>query len=201
MVRFNPILTFRLKFSSHTVSIPKQSPISPNSPILTFSSPQAAKIIANLLVAGGTVLFRAATQAYKQALVNGAKAGMTGPAAQAAARASKGGMPLKEAEMILGIEASSADWEEVLEKYKRLYEANDKTGSFYLLSKVYRAKETIEQEFRAQGKEVWSDDPFQQQQEQQQGGGGDEGTTTPSSNSNSDGTSQRGGDDNNSNKQ
>jgi len=128
---------------------------------------------------------------------------MTGPAAQAAARTAKGGMPLKEAEMILGIEASSADWEEVLEKYKRLYEANDKTGSFYLLSKVYRAKETLEQEFRAQGKEVWSDDPFRQQEQQQgggaaAGGGGDEGTTTTSSNSNSDGTHQGGGGDNNS---
>lgn len=127
---------------------------------------------------------------------------MTGPAAQAAARAAKGGMPLKEAEMILGIEASSADWEEVLEKYKRLYEANDKTGSFYLLSKVYRAKETLEQEFRAQGKEVWSDDPFQQQQQGGGGaeGGGNEGTTTTSSNSNSDGIQQGGGGDNNNKK-
>lgn len=31
---------------------------------------QAAKILANLLVAGGTVLFRAATQAYRQAIIS-----------------------------------------------------------------------------------------------------------------------------------
>lgn len=31
---------------------------------------QAAKILANLLVAGGTVLFRAATTAYKQAIIS-----------------------------------------------------------------------------------------------------------------------------------
>ena len=31
---------------------------------------QAAKLLANLLVAGGTVLFRAATQAYKQAIIS-----------------------------------------------------------------------------------------------------------------------------------
>lgn len=31
---------------------------------------QAAKIIANLLVAGGTVLFRAASQAYRQAIIS-----------------------------------------------------------------------------------------------------------------------------------
>lgn len=31
---------------------------------------QASRIIANLLVAGGTVLFRAATTAYKQAIIS-----------------------------------------------------------------------------------------------------------------------------------
>lgn len=33
-------------------------------------APQAAKILANLLVAGGTVLFRAATTAYRQAIIS-----------------------------------------------------------------------------------------------------------------------------------
>jgi hypothetical protein len=31
---------------------------------------QAAKILANLLIAGGTVLFRAASQAYRQAIIS-----------------------------------------------------------------------------------------------------------------------------------
>lgn len=38
---------------------------------------QAAKIIANLLVAGGTVLFRAATQAYKQAIISTSSSGLS----------------------------------------------------------------------------------------------------------------------------
>lgn len=126
----------------------------------------AAKIIANLLVAGGTVLFRAASQAYRQAIINGTKAGMTAEGVQAAAKAAKQ-LTLREAEMILGLE-SGATWADVMKKYEHLMQANEKNGSFYLQSKVYRAKERLEQEFQDQG--LPTDWPEGGQQQQQSGG-------------------------------
>lgn len=38
-----------------------------------------------------------------------------------------------------------------LQKYDHLFQANEKSGSFYLQSKVFRAKERLEQEFKEQG--------------------------------------------------
>jgi hypothetical protein len=38
--------------------------------LLLILSLQAAKILANLIIAGGTVLFRAASQAYRQAIIS-----------------------------------------------------------------------------------------------------------------------------------
>ncbi|KAL4444180.1 hypothetical protein ABPG75_011917 [Micractinium tetrahymenae] len=110
---------------------------------------QAAKILANLLVAGGTVLFRAATQAYRQAIINGTKAGMTAEGVNAARSAAKQ-LTKQEAEMILGVEPG-ATWQEITKKYDHLFQANERSGSFYLQSKVYRAKERLEQEFKEQG--------------------------------------------------
>lgn len=44
--------------------------------------------------------------------------------------------------------------EEVNKSYEHLFSVNDKSkgGSFYLQSKVFRAKERIDQELKAQGK-------------------------------------------------
>jgi import inner membrane translocase subunit TIM16 len=33
----------------------------------------------------------------------------------------------------------------ILQRYKHMFEVNEKHGSFYLVSKVYRAKECLEQ--------------------------------------------------------
>jgi hypothetical protein len=41
-----------------------------------------------------------------------------------------------------------------LQKYNFLFEANQKSGSFYLQSKVYRAKETLEEEYEEAGKKT-----------------------------------------------
>ncbi|RAL40296.1 hypothetical protein DM860_006366 [Cuscuta australis] len=48
-----------------------------------------------------------------------------------------------EARQILGV-AEKSTWEEVLQKYDNLFEQNAKKGSFYLQSKVHRAKECLE---------------------------------------------------------
>lgn len=60
-------------------------------------------------------------------------------------------MTLDEACRILNVKPPSsgqANVEEVLERYKRLFDANEpqKGGSFYLQSKIVRAKERFERE-------------------------------------------------------
>ncbi|KAK3277830.1 hypothetical protein CYMTET_14188, partial [Cymbomonas tetramitiformis] len=100
----------------------------------------AGRILANLIVMGGTVLLRAGSQAWRQAIVNGQKAGVN---AEQAAKTVKGTICEAEARQILGIDGSTPR-EEVLKKFQTLYEANEKHGSFYLQSKVFRAMETLD---------------------------------------------------------
>uniref|UniRef100_A0A0N5A8G1 Mitochondrial import inner membrane translocase subunit tim-16 n=1 Tax=Syphacia muris TaxID=451379 RepID=A0A0N5A8G1_9BILA len=58
------------------------------------------------------------------------------------------GITLQEAMQILNVK-QPLNAEEVEENYKRLFAVNDKSkgGSLYLQSKVYRAKERIDEEF------------------------------------------------------
>ncbi len=61
------------------------------------------------------------------------------------------GMTLDEACKILNVKppaGGQANVEELLERYKRLFDANnpEKGGSFYLQSKIVRAKERFERE-------------------------------------------------------
>lgn len=108
----------------------------------------ASRILANLIVAGGSVLVRAAATAWRQAVVNGQRSGITPESLKNAAAASKQ-MNLEEAYKILGTD-SNAGIEEVMKRYAHLMQQNEKHGSFYLQSKVYRAKERIEQEVQDQ---------------------------------------------------
>jgi import inner membrane translocase subunit TIM16 len=48
--------------------------------------------------------------------------------------------------MILGVD-SNTSWEDIMERYQKMYEANEKNGSFYILSKIYRAQERLKDEF------------------------------------------------------
>lgn len=77
---------------------------------------------------------------------DGSKAGMNAETVRQAGRKGKE-LSLQEAQMILGVE-SGATWEEIMKKYEHLYEANEKNGSFYLLSKVYRAHERLKDEYQ-----------------------------------------------------
>lgn len=76
-------------------------------------------------------------------------------------------LTLQEAQLILGVE-STATWEEVMKKFDHLFAANEKHGSFYLQSKIYRARERLEQEFIDQGKPMPGHTSGQEQQQQQQ---------------------------------
>jgi import inner membrane translocase subunit TIM16 len=55
-----------------------------------------------------------------------------------------------------------------LQRYETMFKRNEESGSFYLQSKVYRAKERLEQEYQEKG--LPTDDPSSggDQQQQQQ---------------------------------
>ncbi|CAK9177503.1 unnamed protein product [Ilex paraguariensis] len=102
----------------------------------------ATRLLANLIVMGSGIMARALVQAYRQALANASRNGVAHEAVQNIRRASKT-MAEPEARQILGVTEHSA-WEDILQKYDNLFEKNAKNGSFYLQSKVHRAKECLE---------------------------------------------------------
>ena len=110
----------------------------------------ASRILANLIVAGGSALLRAASQAYRQAIVNAQRTGVAQEAAANGAAAKtmwgKKVMTVEEARQVLGVDAS-ATYAEVYARYEKLFESNEKGGTFYLQSKIYRAREALDGEY------------------------------------------------------
>lgn len=111
-----------------------------------------AKYIAQIIVLGAQVVGRAFARALKQeisASQEAAKRAGGGPegARRAAANASTG-VTLEEAMQILNID--KLDPEKIQKNYEHLFSVNDKAkgGSFYLQSKIVRAKERIDAEFK-----------------------------------------------------
>jgi import inner membrane translocase subunit TIM16 len=129
-----------------------------------------SRLLANLIIAGGSMLVKAASQAYQKALVNAQRSGVAQEAAKGTAASvfGKKTMALDEARMILGIDAG-ATLEEAMARYQKMFEANEK-ASFYLQSKIHRAKERMEQEFGT-GSEEQEDGAAGDEE----GGGGDAG--------------------------
>ncbi|KAF9287155.1 hypothetical protein BGZ68_002200 [Mortierella alpina] len=120
-----------------------------------------ARVIAQILVMGTQVVGKAFMEAYRQAAANAAKGGghhaaKNGSGGSKAAAADavtrKTGMTMDEAMNILNI-TKEADLAKIAKNYQHLFKVNDKTvgGSFYLQSKVVRAKERLEMEWAAQG--------------------------------------------------
>jgi import inner membrane translocase subunit TIM16 len=110
----------------------------------------AGKLLANLIVMGSGILGRAFFQAYRQALANASKTGAAQEAMQNAVRNAGKVINEQEARQILGV-TEKTSWEEILQKYDKLFENNAKAGSFYLQSKVLRAKECLEVVYRSKG--------------------------------------------------
>lgn len=105
-----------------------------------------AKIIAQVLVQGTAVFGRAFLQAYQNAAANAGK-----NVAKGAKEAVKlGEMGREEALEILGVthEMWKLEREEVEKRYEKFFAANDPDngGSFYLQSKIFRAKEFLDTE-------------------------------------------------------
>lgn len=112
-----------------------------------------ARFIAQIIVLGGQVVARAFTQALRQEF-------QRGQAAQSAARTAKEGAKTASTNSLMGISLQEAkqilsvqklDKELINKNYDHLFKVNEKSsgGSFYLQSKVVRAKERLDAELEA----------------------------------------------------
>ncbi|GJN71866.1 mitochondrial import inner membrane translocase subunit TIM16 [Purpureocillium lilacinum] len=113
----------------------------------------AHRFVFTAFLTGSRILGRSFMAAYRQAQAASnyqrAQAKVNGGSSARASLSS--GMTLDEACRILNVKPPAngqANVEEVLERYKRLFDANEpqKGGSFYLQSKIVRAKERFERE-------------------------------------------------------
>ena len=124
---------------------------SSNEPLL-----QAHRIIAQVVLVGCRVVGRAFLEACKQAQASAkyAKAAEAGQVSGGATIGARSGLTVDEAYKILNVkpdgEAGAPMMKAVAERYKTLFERNDpkKGGSFYLQSKIYRARERLETELK-----------------------------------------------------
>ncbi|RVD87467.1 Pam16 [Arthrobotrys flagrans] len=114
----------------------------------------AHRLIFQIVTTGSRVVGRAFAEAYKQANASQKYAAAAAASGGANTIADRGfsGLSIDEACRILNVKLPDGNgkltgltMEEVASQYKRLYDANDPTkgGSFYIQSKVYRAKERI----------------------------------------------------------
>ncbi|XP_006881487.1 PREDICTED: mitochondrial import inner membrane translocase subunit TIM16-like [Elephantulus edwardii] len=114
-----------------------------------------AKYLAQIIVMGMQVVGRAFARALRQEFAaSRAAADARGRAGhQSAAASSLSGLSLQEAQQILNVSKLSS--EEILKNYEHLFKVNDKSvgGSFYLQSKVVRAKERLDEELKIQAQE------------------------------------------------
>ncbi|XP_078414906.1 mitochondrial import inner membrane translocase subunit tim16 [Cetorhinus maximus] len=109
-----------------------------------------AKYLAQIIIVGAQVVGRAFARAVRQEFAaSRAAADARGRAGrQSAAASSISGMSLQEAQQILNVtKLNSMD---IQQNYEHLFKVNDKSvgGSFYLQSKVVRAKERLDEELQ-----------------------------------------------------
>lgn len=109
-----------------------------------------AKYIVQIIIIGSQVVGRAFARALKQeyaASQEAAKrAGGGQRGANSAAASARSGISLDEALQILNVD--KLDPEKVKENYEHLFKVNEKSqgGSFYIQSKIVRAKERVDEE-------------------------------------------------------
>ncbi|KAF0682911.1 Aste57867_24999 [Aphanomyces stellatus] len=105
-------------------------------------SGQVARLIANIVIAGAGVVSKAFVQAYSQAVIN-AKSGKT---METAAITLKNKMQKDQAMEVLNLQGKPtvAEIEKQFERYFKVNEpSKDGGGSYYLQSKIFRAKEAL----------------------------------------------------------
>ena len=134
------------------------------------------RVIAQGILLGVSILARALPAAYASALANARKTGADKAAEEAARKGAsflgKARMSKDEALQVLNLSEGKATIEAVQKQYERYFEANKvgNGGSFYLQSKIYRAKELLDEYVAEKNKEqqdAW-------RKEQDNGGKGDE---------------------------
>ncbi|MCJ1439526.1 MAG: mitochondrial import inner membrane translocase subunit TIM16 [Stictis urceolatum] len=112
----------------------------------------AHRLITQVIVVGTRVVGRAFAEAYRQAAASSKYAQQQGKGQGGAARnLASSGLTLDEACKILNVKppkGGKTDMDQVMERFKKLFDTNDpkKGGSFYLQSKILRARERIEME-------------------------------------------------------
>ncbi|KAJ6614858.1 Mitochondrial import inner membrane translocase subunit Tim16 [Pseudolycoriella hygida] len=122
-----------------------------------------AKYLAQIIVLGGQAVARAFGRALKQEYAASQeaarRAGGGQQGNQRAAANARSGITLDEAQQILNL-TDLNDEEKVNKNYEHLFNVNDKSkgGSFYLQSKVFRAKERIDQELAEKKKKPPNED-------------------------------------------
>jgi len=124
----------------------------------------AGKLIAQIVTAGAQIVGRAFSKALREELAKSRAAASqrkTAPGADSSKTSAANalqGMTVEEAMKILNIE-DIHDAEKLQASYERLFEMNEKTkgGSFYLQSKVYRAKERIDDELKSASSSTGAD--------------------------------------------
>jgi len=122
-----------------------------------------ARVVVQAAVMGIAILAKAIPRAYGAALNNARKGGVDATKASEGFM-SKKKMNLDEAMMIMNIEKNEVTPELIQKQYDKYFAVNaiEKGGSFYLQSKIYRAKEQLDEFIKEKQKE--------EQKEDQEGG-------------------------------
>ncbi|GCC28094.1 mitochondrial import inner membrane translocase subunit tim16 [Chiloscyllium punctatum] len=109
-----------------------------------------ARYLVQILIVGAQVVGRAFARAVRQEMAaSKAAAEARGQAGrQSAAATNITGMSLQEAQQILNV--TKLNTKDIQKNYEHLFKVNDKSlgGSFYLQSKVVRAKERLDEELK-----------------------------------------------------
>ncbi|KAF1933084.1 cochaperone Pam16 [Didymella exigua CBS 183.55] len=114
----------------------------------------AHRIITQVVFSGARIIGRAVTESYRQAAASQKYAAATAGSGGGGAFTSSN-ITMDEACKILNVgpgKMGTIEAEQVTERFKRLFDQNDpqKGGSFYLQSKILRARERIERELQGQ---------------------------------------------------
>ena len=125
----------------------------------------AARIRASPLGMGSGAVFRAMSQAWQKALENARKSGVTAETAKEAVNKSKSSlsamMPIEEARKVLDV-TEHATKDEMLQKFQTMFLKNEGV-SFYVQSKLVRAKEQLGKTQFGMEEEEWSRDPREEE--------------------------------------
>lgn len=114
---------------------------------------------------GSGAVFRAMSQAWQKALENARKSGVTAETAKEAVNKSKSSlsamMPIEEARKVLDV-SEHATKDEMLQKFQTMFLKNEGV-SFYVQSKLVRAKEQLGKTQFGMEEEEWSRDPREEE--------------------------------------